>query len=99
MPPRLPQELFGHTEVTLVSDQNVAAMARQLALHANLASLIQQRGVAGPDPYASNWLERLRHIKRVRRRVAEARRRRLQERRKAGDDMAPHSVDFTQLLE
>ncbi|XP_043199620.1 tuberin-like [Amphibalanus amphitrite] len=93
------QELFGHTEVTLVSDQNVAAMARQLALHANLASLIQQRGVAGPDPYASNWLERLRHIKRVRRRVADARQRRLQERRKAGEDMAPHSVDFTQLLE
>ncbi|XP_037077168.1 tuberin-like [Pollicipes pollicipes] len=65
------QELFGHTEVTLVSDQNLAVMARQLALHANLASLIQQRGVAGPDPYASNWLERLRHIKRVRRRVAD----------------------------
>ena len=42
-----------------------------MALHCNLAAVIHVRSVFHPhlDPYASNWLERLRHIKRLKGRV------------------------------
>ncbi|XP_035706694.1 tuberin isoform X3 [Folsomia candida] len=61
---------IGHSEAKIVSDQNLPIMARQLALHANLASVIYQKMQAkNADPYASNWLERLRHIKRLRSRL------------------------------
>ncbi|XP_066139931.1 tuberin isoform X2 [Euwallacea fornicatus] len=54
----------------VVSDDNVAILARQLALHANLASLVARSLQSSPnDPYASNWLERLRQIKNVRKKV------------------------------
>lgn len=43
-------------------------MARQLALHSNLASVIHQKLSQNKEPYASNWLERLRAIKRLRQR-------------------------------
>lgn len=57
-------------EAKLVSDQNVAILARQLALHVNLASLVARSLKSSPnDPYASNWLERLRKIKNVRNKV------------------------------
>ena len=43
---------------------------RQMALHCNLASNIFSRAKLSPDdPYASNWLERLRHIKRLKAKV------------------------------
>lgn len=41
-------------------------MARQLALHSNLASVIHRKLSQNQEPYASNWLERLRAIKRLR---------------------------------
>ncbi|CAH1116150.1 unnamed protein product [Phaedon cochleariae] len=61
-------------EPKLVSDENVAILARQLAIHANLASLVV-RSLKTPssDPYASNWLERLRKIKQVRSKVMQDR--------------------------
>ncbi|XP_046387021.1 tuberin [Ischnura elegans] len=63
-------EHIGHSEPRIISDQNVAILARQLALHANLASLIScSLKAMGQSPYASNWLERLRQIKRLRSKV------------------------------
>ncbi|XP_049853714.1 tuberin isoform X1 [Schistocerca gregaria] len=63
-------EHIGHSEPKIVSDQNLAILARQLALHANLASMIScSLKTQGRDPYASNWLERLRQIKRLRTKV------------------------------
>uniref|UniRef100_A0AAU7B8N1 Tuberin n=1 Tax=Pyrrhocoris apterus TaxID=37000 RepID=A0AAU7B8N1_PYRAP len=56
-----------HTEYKVVSDESVAILARQLAVHSNLASVIScQLNTVTMEPYASNWLERLRHIKRIR---------------------------------
>uniref|UniRef100_A0A671KGM7 Tuberin-like n=1 Tax=Sinocyclocheilus anshuiensis TaxID=1608454 RepID=A0A671KGM7_9TELE len=39
---------------------------RQMALHANMASLVHQCRANPSDAYASKWLARLRHIKRIR---------------------------------
>lgn len=65
-------EHIGHSEPKIVSDQNLAILARQLALHANLASMIScSLKTQGQDPYASNWLERLRQIKRLRAKVSQ----------------------------
>ncbi|XP_074027565.1 TSC complex subunit tuberin isoform X2 [Leptinotarsa decemlineata] len=62
------------SEPKLVSDQNVAILARQLALHANLASLVARSlKNHSSDPYASNWLERLRKIKNIRNKVMQDR--------------------------
>ncbi|XP_029054023.2 tuberin isoform X1 [Osmia bicornis bicornis] len=59
-----------HNEPKIISDQNLAILSRQLALHANLASMISSSLEQNShNPYASNWLERLRHIKRLRNRV------------------------------
>nr|CAD7592885.1 unnamed protein product [Timema genevievae] len=63
-------EHIGHSEPKIISDQNLALLSRQLALHANLASMISRSLKAEiPNPYASNWLERLRQIKRLRLKV------------------------------
>ncbi|KAK0095925.1 hypothetical protein PV326_007052 [Microctonus aethiopoides] len=63
-------EHIGHSEPKIISDQNLAILSRQLALHANLASMVSwSLKQNGNNPYASNWLERLRHIKRLRNRV------------------------------
>ena len=42
---------------------------RQQALHCSLAAQIQQTLGSKRDPYASNWLERLRQLKRIKERV------------------------------
>lgn len=65
---------IGHTDPKTVSDQNGAIMARQLALHANFASLILcslNTNSAKKSPYASNYLERLRQIKRIKEKIQE----------------------------
>jgi len=55
-----------HTDYKIISDHSVAILARQLALHSNLASMIvSQMNIKGREPFASNWLERLRQIKRL----------------------------------
>ncbi|KAL1004888.1 hypothetical protein UPYG_G00051850 [Umbra pygmaea] len=55
----------------IVSDRNLPLLVRQMALHANMASLVHQYGSNPSDAYASKWLARLRHIKRLRTRVQE----------------------------
>ena len=52
-----------------MSDRNLAILVRQMALHCNLSSHIQQSLGSSKDPYASSWLERLRAIKRIRGKV------------------------------
>ncbi|XP_065085709.1 tuberin isoform X2 [Ochlerotatus camptorhynchus] len=55
----------------IVSDSSAPLLARQMALHANLASLVSQSlKIKNQNPYASNWLERLRKIKNIRAKVA-----------------------------
>ncbi|KAI4456255.1 tuberin [Holotrichia oblita] len=86
-------ELIGQTEPKIVSDQNVAILARQLALHANLASLVcNSLKNANQNPYASNWLERLRKIKQFRNKI-------LQDSKKEHDEMKARRgmmEDFTE---
>ncbi|XP_067647622.1 tuberin [Eurosta solidaginis] len=59
-----------HPEPKIVSDHSAPLLARQLALHANLASQVYQ-SLQTKIPYASNWLERLRKIKRLRTKLIE----------------------------
>jgi len=60
-------EPLGHVkEAKIVSDRNLAILVRQVALHCSLAAQIQQASAHKRDPYSSNWLERLRQIKRIR---------------------------------
>ncbi|CAH0719708.1 unnamed protein product, partial [Brenthis ino] len=66
---RLRGKFLAHAAPYCVSDANVALLARQLALHAALAALISQSLALGGAPYASNSLERLRLIKRLRARA------------------------------
>ncbi|XP_063533671.1 uncharacterized protein LOC134743970 [Cydia strobilella] len=74
---RIRSKFLPHLEncAHVVSDHCAATLARQLALHCALASHISQSLSmgGGSAPYASNSLERLRHIKRLRRRVEEER--------------------------
>ncbi|XP_050394969.1 tuberin [Patella vulgata] len=59
-------EILGHTDTKIISDENLAQLVRQIAMHCNLASMVLQRQQSQPqDPFASNWLERLRQIKRI----------------------------------
>ncbi|XP_037940239.1 tuberin [Teleopsis dalmanni] len=58
-------KLVCHPEPKIVSDRSAPLLARQMALHANLASHVYQ-SLKKEKPYASNWLERLRCIKRLR---------------------------------
>lgn len=55
----------------IVSDRNLPLLVRQMALHANMASLVHQCRANPSDAYASKWLARLRHIKRTRTRAQE----------------------------
>ncbi|EDW70416.2 tuberin [Drosophila virilis] len=59
-----------HSEPRIVSDRSAPILARQMALHANLASLVYQ-SVENTNPYASNWLERMRKLKRLRSQLIE----------------------------
>jgi len=69
--PELEHHLAHLATGKVVSDQNLAMIVRQVALHCNLAANIFQRSSGGlkMEPYASNWLERLRHIKRLKTKV------------------------------
>uniref|UniRef100_A0A3Q1K6B2 Tuberin n=1 Tax=Anabas testudineus TaxID=64144 RepID=A0A3Q1K6B2_ANATE len=65
--------LVDTTVAKIVSDRNLPLLVRQMALHANMASLVHQYRANPSDAYASKWLARLRHIKRIRTRVRETR--------------------------
>uniref|UniRef100_A0A182YAZ3 Uncharacterized protein n=1 Tax=Anopheles stephensi TaxID=30069 RepID=A0A182YAZ3_ANOST len=59
-------------DAKIVSDHTAPLLARQMALHANLASLVAQSlKTKNSSPYASNWLERLRKIKNIRSRYGQ----------------------------
>uniref|UniRef100_A0A3B5M708 Tuberin n=1 Tax=Xiphophorus couchianus TaxID=32473 RepID=A0A3B5M708_9TELE len=62
--------LVDTTVAKIVSDRNLPLFVRQMALHANMASLVHQYRANPSDAYASKWLARLRHIKRIRTRVS-----------------------------
>uniref|UniRef100_A0A8D3EAK6 Tuberin n=1 Tax=Scophthalmus maximus TaxID=52904 RepID=A0A8D3EAK6_SCOMX len=61
--------LVDTTVAKIVSDRNLPLLVRQMALHANMASLVHQFRANPSDAYASKWLARLRHIKRIRTRT------------------------------
>uniref|UniRef100_A0A8C5E2T3 Tuberin-like n=1 Tax=Gouania willdenowi TaxID=441366 RepID=A0A8C5E2T3_GOUWI len=68
------KDLEGLVDITvakIVSDRNLPLLVRQMALHANMASLVHQYRANPSDAYASKWLARLRHIKRIRTRAQE----------------------------
>ncbi|XP_032872681.1 tuberin isoform X3 [Amblyraja radiata] len=55
----------------IVSDKNLPLLVRQMALHANMASLVHHKSAVPSEAYASKWLARLRQIKRIRSKVCE----------------------------
>uniref|UniRef100_A0A8C0J8U6 Tuberin n=1 Tax=Chelonoidis abingdonii TaxID=106734 RepID=A0A8C0J8U6_CHEAB len=55
----------------IVSDKNLPFVARQMALHANMASQVHHSRSNPTDTYPSKWIARLRHIKRLRHRIRE----------------------------
>ena len=87
--------IFNYQEPKIVSDRNLAVLVRQLALHCNLASQIQKSiSSAGGEPFASNCLERLRQIKRIRDKVINEQK----EREAKSNDTKPPENDFTNLV-
>lgn len=67
---RIRGKFLSHLDTYCVSDHNAPLLARQIALHCALASQISQSlSPGGGAPFASNWLERLRLVKRLRRRL------------------------------
>ncbi|XP_068142782.1 tuberin [Drosophila tropicalis] len=84
-----------HPEPRIVSDRSAPLLARQMALHADLASLVYQ-SVQKKNPYASNWLERLRKIKRLRCQIMESQVSSQQSSSASGNaDKDDQRVDFT----
>ncbi|XP_036326268.1 tuberin-like [Rhagoletis pomonella] len=81
-----------HPEPKIVSDHSAPLLARQLALHANLASQVYQ-SLQKKNPYASNWLERLRIIKRLRTKLIEQQNNQHQSGSSAGTDPDDHTHD------
>uniref|UniRef100_S4R7P3 Tuberin n=1 Tax=Petromyzon marinus TaxID=7757 RepID=S4R7P3_PETMA len=61
--------LIDTTVAKIVSDKNLPLLARQMALHANMASLAHQYKANPRETYASKWLARLRQMKRIRERL------------------------------
>ncbi|XP_053386314.1 tuberin-like isoform X2 [Mercenaria mercenaria] len=65
-------DILGHTDTKVISDTNLAGLVRQIAIHCNLASMVLQRQASQPqDPFANNWLERLRKIRRMKTIIAD----------------------------
>ncbi|CAG4992292.1 unnamed protein product [Colias eurytheme] len=89
---RIRSKFLAHLQPTALSDTSVPLLARQQALHCALASQISQSlETAGGQPYASNCLERLRLIKRLRARI-EAERRSAAARAPPPYHASPHSA-------
>uniref|UniRef100_A0A0K8W394 Tuberin n=1 Tax=Bactrocera latifrons TaxID=174628 RepID=A0A0K8W394_BACLA len=81
-----------HPEPKIVSDHSAPLLARQLALHANLASQVYQ-SLQKKNPYASNWLERLRIIKRLRTKLIEQQNDQHQTGTSSGAEAEEHTSD------
>lgn len=89
-------EPLGHVkEPKTVSDRNLAILVRQQALHCSLAAQIQQTLGSKRDPYASNWLERLRQLKRIKERVVKENNSLQMEDKGVGNIKQAASNDFT----
>nr|XP_045602296.1 tuberin-like isoform X2 [Procambarus clarkii] len=78
----------------IVSDASLPILVRQLALHANFASLVWDSLSRPPHtPFASNWMERLRKIRKLREKV-------LNEFKMCDKGLSPlELVDFTDLID
>jgi len=50
----------------VISDDNLPILVRQLAVHANMATVLHYSKSKPNDAYGCNWLERLKQIKRIR---------------------------------
>ncbi|KAM3917112.1 tuberin isoform 2-T2 [Leptodactylus fuscus] len=55
----------------IVSDKNLPFLARQMALHSNMASQVHHSRSNPTDIYPSKWIARLRHIKKIRPKIHE----------------------------
>ncbi|XP_050694251.1 tuberin-like isoform X2 [Eriocheir sinensis] len=86
--PELTDFVGGGGSPRLVSDTNLPILVRQIALHADLASTIWESLNRPPhSPYASNWLERLRKIRKIRQMVTEP------------DGTQANIMDFTDMVD
>lgn len=67
--------ITGLPDSFMISDQNLSLYVRQIAIHANLAYRqqyeTQNSGRSDGLPFVSNWVERLRHMKRLKSKVVE----------------------------
>ncbi|KAL9835349.1 LOW QUALITY PROTEIN: tuberin-like [Geothlypis trichas] len=59
------------TSVAKIISDKMPFVARQMALHANMASQVHHSRSNPTDTYPSKWIARLRHIKRLRHRLRE----------------------------
>ncbi|XP_075678387.1 TSC complex subunit tuberin isoform X3 [Dermatophagoides pteronyssinus] len=64
-------EFIGYTESQVLSDDALPVYVRQLAIHANLGAMVYHPKQEMRSYHISNWLSRLRNIKRVRKRAQE----------------------------
>ncbi|KAF6037720.1 TSC2 [Bugula neritina] len=63
------KQILEHVSTTkVISDENITDLVKQIALHSSMASLICER-LKHNVFYASNWLERLRQIRRMKDKV------------------------------
>ncbi|KAK4309742.1 hypothetical protein Pmani_018669 [Petrolisthes manimaculis] len=86
--PELQEFVCGGGSPRLVSDANLPTLVRQLALHADLASTVWESLRRPPhNPYATNWLERLRKIRKIKQMVLPE------------GDGRPPSSDFTDMVD
>ncbi|CAI9561842.1 unnamed protein product [Staurois parvus] len=63
------KDMEGLVDISLakiVSDKNLPFLARQMALHSNMASQVHHSRSNPTDIYPSKWIARLRHIKKIR---------------------------------
>ncbi|MEE6497969.1 hypothetical protein FKM82_002944 [Ascaphus truei] len=68
------KDMEGLVDITvakIVSDKNLPFLARQMALHSNMASQVHHSRSNPTDIYPSKWIARLRHIKKLRPRIHE----------------------------
>ncbi|XP_047476530.1 tuberin-like isoform X2 [Penaeus chinensis] len=88
--PELADFVGGGGDPRLVSDTNLPILVRQLALHADLASMIWESLNRPPhNPYASNWLERLRKIRKIRQTILAS----------PEGQQSANTLDFTDMIE
>ncbi|XP_045114580.1 tuberin-like isoform X4 [Portunus trituberculatus] len=86
--PELADFVGGGGSPRLVSDTNLPILVRQIALHADLASTIWESLNRPPhSPYASNWLERLRKIRKIKQMVTDT------------EGTPPNLMDFTDMVD